>query len=409
VRHGTLHPNFIVGIGGSAGALNAYKALLDALPSNTGMAFIIVSHIHPTADSQLAQILSRHTKMPVMLASTAMPIRANHVYVIPPNADLLIESYTFKVVSPRTRRNEQIDLLFISLAEAMGARAIGIILSGYDGDGTEGCKHIKANGGNTFAQDMSAEEDGMPLSARASGCVDFVLPPDKIPDALQRLVRTFATRKKRDFDPKRFLATIGEGRNIVLVPKKQTIFTQGDAADTVFYIQKGKVRLTVVAENGKEATIGILNPGDFCGEGGLAGQPLRMGSATAMTDCELMRVNKNAMMLALHRENTLSDMFTAYLLGRNIRYEADLVDQLFSSSEKRLARVLLLLAHFGKEGAPEAVVPKISQQTLAEMVGTTRSRVSFFMNRFRKLGFVDYDAGSGLKVHSSLLNVVLHD
>jgi CRP/FNR family cyclic AMP-dependent transcriptional regulator len=409
VRHGTLHPNFIVGIGGSAGALNAYKALLDALPSNTGMAFIIVSHIHPTADSQLAQILSRHTKMPVMLASTAMPIRANHVYVIPPNADLLIESYTFKVVSPRTRRNEQIDLLFISLAEAMGARAIGIILSGYDGDGTEGCKHIKANGGNTFAQDMSAEEDGMPLSAQASGCVDFVLPPDKIPDALQRLVRTFATRKKRDFDPKRFLATIGEGRNIVLVPKKQTIFTQGDAADTVFYIQKGKVRLTVVAENGKEATIGILNPGDFCGEGGLAGQPLRMGSATAMTDCELMRVNKNAMMLALHRENTLSDMFTAYLLGRNIRYEADLVDQLFSSSEKRLARVLLLLAHFGKEGAPEAVVPKISQQTLAEMVGTTRSRVSFFMNRFRKLGFVDYDAGSGLKVHSSLLNVVLHD
>jgi CRP/FNR family transcriptional regulator, cyclic AMP receptor protein len=409
VRHGTLHPNFIVGIGGSAGALNAYKALLDALPSNTGMAFIIVSHIHPTADSQLAQILSRHTKMPVMLASTAMPIRANHVYVIPPNADLLIESYTFKVVSPRTRRNEQIDLLFISLAEAMGARAIGIILSGYDGDGTEGCKHIKANGGNTFAQDMSAEEDGMPLSARASGCVDFVLPPDKIPDALQRLVRTFATRKKRDFDPKRFLATIGEGRNIVLVPKKQTIFMQGDAADTVFYIQKGKVRLTVVAENGKEATIGILNPGDFCGEGGLAGQPLRMGSATAMTDCELMRVNKNAMMLALHRENTLSDMFTAYLLGRNIRYEADLVDQLFSSSEKRLARVLLLLAHFGKEGAPEAVVPKISQQTLAEMVGTTRSRVSFFMNRFRKLGFVDYDAGSGLKVHSSLLNVVLHD
>jgi CRP/FNR family cyclic AMP-dependent transcriptional regulator len=407
VRHGTLHPNFIVGIGGSAGALNAYKALLDALPSNTGMAFVIVSHIHPTANSQLAQILSRHTNMPVILASTAMPIRANHVYVIPP--DLLIESYTFKVVSPRTRRNEQIDLLFISLAEAMGARAIGIILSGYDGDGTEGCKHIKANGGKTFAQDMSAEEDGMPLSAQASGCVDFVLPPDKIPDELQRLVRTFAIKKKRDFDPKRFLATIGEGRKIVLVPKKQTIFTQGDAADTVFYIQKGKVRLTVISENGKEATIGILNPGDFCGEGGLAGQLLRMGSAAAMTDCELMRINKKAMMLALHRENTLSDMFTAYLLGRNIRYEADLVDQLFSSSEKRLARILLLLVHFGKEGAPATLVPKISQETLAEMIGTTRSRVCFFMNRFRKLGFIDYDAGSGLKVHSSLLNVALHD
>jgi CRP/FNR family transcriptional regulator, cyclic AMP receptor protein len=408
---GALHPNFIVGIGGSAGALSAYKSLLDALPSNTGMAFIIVFHvfhIHPTANSQLAQILSRHTKMPVMLASTAMPIRANHVYVIPPNAHLLIEGYTFKVVSPHTRRNEQIDLLFISLAEAMGERAIGIILSGRDHDGTEGCKHIKANGGNTFAQDMSAEEDGMPLSAQASGCVDFVLPPDKIPDELQRLISTIAAKKKRDFDPTKFLATIGEGRGIVLVPKKQTIYFQGAACDAVFYIQKGKVRLSVVSEKGKEATIGILNPGDFCGEGGLAGQPLRMGSATAMTDCELMRIQNKAMMLALHRENKLSEMFTAYLLERNIRYEADLVDQLFSSSEKRLARLLLLLAHFGKEGVPETVVPTISQETLAEMIGTTRSRVSFFMNRFRKLGFVDYGV-NGLQVHSSLLGVVLHD
>jgi CRP-like cAMP-binding protein len=403
-----LHPNFIVGIGGSAGALNAYKALLDALPSNTGMAFVIGSQIHPSANSQLAQILSSHTKMPVTLASTAMPIRANRVYVIPPNAGLLIESYTFQVASPRTRMNGQIDLLFSSLAEAMGARAIGIILSGYGGDGTEGCKHIKAQGGKIFAQDMSAEVDGMPLSAQASGCVDFVLPPGKIPAELQRLVRTIATKKKHDFDPKMFLATIGEGRTIVLAPAKQTLFTQGDAADTVFYIQKGKVRLTVVSEKGKEATIAILNPGDFCGEGGLAGQPLRMGSATALTDCELMRIEKRAMMIALHRENTLSDLFTAYLLGRNIRYEEDLVDQLFSSSEKRLARILILLAHFGKEGKPETVIPKISQETLADMVGTTRSRVSFFMNRFRKLGFINYGEG-GLQVHSSLLNVVLHD
>lgn len=191
-------------------------------------------------------------------------------------------------------------------------------------------------------------------------------------------------------------------------PRRQTIFTQGDSADAVFYIQQGKVRLTVVSTIGKEATLGILNAGDFFGEGCLAGQPLRMGSATAMTDCELMRIDKKAMMLALHQEHTLSDLFTAYLLGRNIRYEEDLVDQLFNSSEKRLARTLLLLAHFGKEGVPEAVVPKISQETLAEMVGTTRSRVSFFMNRFRKLGFVDYGE-SGLQVHSSLLNVVLHD
>jgi CRP/FNR family transcriptional regulator, cyclic AMP receptor protein len=217
-----------------------------------------------------------------------------------------------------------------------------------------------------------------------------------------------ATKKKRDFDPKRFLTTIGEGRRNLPVPKKHTIYAQGDACDAVFYIQKGKVRLTVVSNKGKEATIGILNPGDFFGEGGLAGQPLRMGTATAMTDCELMRIDKQAMMLALHREHTLSDMFTAYLLGRNIRYEEDLVDQLFNSSEKRLARILLLIAQFGKEGVPQTVVPKISQETLAEMVGTTRSRVSFFMNRFRKLGFVDYGE-SGLQVHSSLLNIVLHD
>jgi CRP/FNR family transcriptional regulator, cyclic AMP receptor protein len=176
----------------------------------------------------------------------------------------------------------------------------------------------------------------------------------------------------------------------------------------VFYSQKGKVRLTVASKIGKEATLGILNSGDFFGEGGLAGQPLRMGSAVALTDCELMQIDKKAMMLALHQENTLSDLFTAYLLGRNIRYEADLVDQVFNSSEKRLARILLLLAHFGKEGVPETVIPKISQETLAEMVGTTRSRVSFFMNRFRKLGFLDYGE-SGMQVHSSLLNIVLHD
>jgi CRP-like cAMP-binding protein len=220
---------------------------------------------------------------------------------------------------------------------------------------------------------------------------------------------TVPAKKERDFDPKKFLATIGEGRKVVAVPKKQTIFTQGDAADAIFYIQKGKVRLTVVSKIGKEATLGILNEGEFFGEGGLAGQPLRMGSAIALTNCELLRIDKKAMMLALHREHTFSDLFVAYLLARNIRYEEDLVDQLFNSSEKRLARILLLLAHFGKEGVPETVIPKISQETLAEMIGTTRSRVSFFMNRFRELGFLDYEGGSGLQVHTSLLNIVLHD
>jgi len=216
-----------------------------------------------------------------------------------------------------------------------------------------------------------------------------------------------ATRKRREFDPATFLATIGQGRKNLVLRKKRVIFAQGDRADAVFYIQEGKVKLTVVSKSGKEATLGILNPGDFFGEGALAGQTVRMGFAVSITECQLLRIEKKAMMLALHREHTFSDMFVAYLLERNIRYEEDLVDQLFNSSEKRLARMLLLLAHFGKDGVPESVVPKISQETLAEMVGTTRSRVSFFMNRFRKLGFIHYNGG--LQVHSSLLNVVLHD
>ena len=216
-------------------------------------------------------------------------------------------------------------------------------------------------------------------------------------------------KNNRDFDPKEFLSTIGEGRNAATVPKKQIIYTQGDVADAVFYIQEGKVRLTVVSKIGKEATLGILSKGEFFGEGCLVGRPSRMKSATAMTDCELMRIDKKAMMHALHREHMFSDLFVAYLLTRNFRYEEDLVDQLFNSSERRLARILLLLAHFGKEGVPLTVIPQISQETLGEMVGTTRSRVSFFMNKFKKLGFIDYGDGNGLHVHSSLLNVVLHD
>ena len=182
-----LRPALIVGIGGSAGALSAYKTLLDAMPSNTGMAFVIISHMNPTANSQLALILSRYTKMEVLVASMAMPILANHVYVIPPNSDLFIENYKFKVVSPRSIGHKQIDVFFVSLAEAMGERAIGIILSGYNGDGSEGCKIIKAHGGKIFAQDMSAEIDHMPLSAQASGCVDFILPLEKIPAKLKSL------------------------------------------------------------------------------------------------------------------------------------------------------------------------------------------------------------------------------
>jgi CRP-like cAMP-binding protein len=219
-----------------------------------------------------------------------------------------------------------------------------------------------------------------------------------------------ASKKIIQFDPKTFLSTInGGGRKIAAFPKKQAIFVQGDSSDAVFYILRGKVKLTVVSKPGKEATIGILSERDFFGEGCLAGQLLRLCSATAMTDCSVMRIDKKSMMEVLHRESAFSDMFVTYMLARNIRYEEDLIDQLFNSSEKRLARILLLLAHFGKEGVHETPIPNISQETLAEMIGTTRSRVSFFMNKFRKLGFIDYHSSNDLQVHSSLLNIVLHD
>jgi CRP/FNR family transcriptional regulator, cyclic AMP receptor protein len=221
------------------------------------------------------------------------------------------------------------------------------------------------------------------------------------------MARAIAFKKTSEFDPKIFLSTIDGGREILALARKQTIFAQGDSSDAVFYIQKGKVKLTVLSKTGKEATIGILNEGAFFGEGCLTGQLLRLSSATAMTDCSVMRIAKKSMMEVLHREHAFSDMFVAYLLTRNIRYEEDLVDQLFNSSEKRLARVLLLLAHFGKNGKSEVAIPTISQETLAEMVGTTRSRVNFFMNRFRKLGFIRYNGE--LEVHSALLNVILHD
>src|SRR6202171_483693 len=215
-------------------------------------------------------------------------------------------------------------------------------------------------------------------------------------------------KKKLDFNPHAFLSTIGKGRDMASFQKKNTIFAQGDPTDGLFFIQKGKVQLSVVSDDGKEATLGILSERDFFGEGGLAGQPLRMSSAIAMTDCVLLHVKKKALLAAMSLQPKLSALFMKDLLKRNIRYQDDLVDQLFNSSEKRLARVLLLMAHFGKEGVSEMSVPRLSQETMAEMIGTTRSRVSFFMNRFRKLGFINYDSDS-LRVYSSLLNILLQD
>ena len=217
------------------------------------------------------------------------------------------------------------------------------------------------------------------------------------------------TRKSpRPFDPQAFLANAGMGRTVHRYCPKQAVFSQGERADAVFYIQEGRVRLSVLSKQGKEATIALLGPGEFVGEGCIASdQPIRMATATAITDCSILTIEKKRMIRTLHEEHGLSDLFVAHMVERHNRTQADLVDQLFNSSEKRLARALLILSRFGKEDHPETVVPQISQETLAEMVGTTRSRVNFFMNKFRTLGFIKYNGG--LQVHSSLLSVVLHD
>jgi CRP/FNR family transcriptional regulator, cyclic AMP receptor protein len=214
-------------------------------------------------------------------------------------------------------------------------------------------------------------------------------------------------KRKRPFDPKAFLATVNGGRSIAKYRRNEIVFAQGDAAEAVFYVEDGKIKVTVVSDQGKEAVVAIHGKGDFFGEGCLTGQPRRLATVTAMTDSVVMRLDKASVVRVLHDEPKFSEMFMSYLLTRNARIEADLVDQLFNSSEKRLARLLLLMANFGKEGTPEPVIAKISQETLAEMVGTTRSRINVFMNKFRKLGFVEYNGH--MTVHSSLLNVVLHD
>lgn len=211
----------------------------------------------------------------------------------------------------------------------------------------------------------------------------------------------------KPFDTSAFLKVVGNDHPPLVVPKDHFVFAQGDPADSVFYVVDGKIKIVILSPRGKEAVIAIVEGGSFFGEGCLAGQPLRMSSAVAITDCSLVRVARSKMVQILRDESDFAEVFISHLLSRNIRIEEDLVDQLFNSSEKRLARILLLLANFGKEGRPEEVIPSISQETLADMIGTTRSRVSFFLNKFRKLGFIDYNGG--MHVHTSLLNVILHD
>jgi CRP/FNR family cyclic AMP-dependent transcriptional regulator len=229
---------------------------------------------------------------------------------------------------------------------------------------------------------------------------------------VSRKSRAALPKKGRaSFDPKTFLTRVGDGRSLAKYRKGQIVFSQGEVGDAVFYIQKGKAKVTVVSEQGKEAVVAILGTDEFFGEGCLAGQVQRISTVTVMTDASIVRLEKVAIVRVIHEQPAFSEMFIAHLLGRTIRVEADLVDQLFNSSEKRLARMLLLLANFGKETKPEPIIAKISQETLAEMIGTTRSRVSFFMNKFRKLGLIAYNGGieGGIEVHSALLNVVLHE
>jgi len=216
-----------------------------------------------------------------------------------------------------------------------------------------------------------------------------------------------AKSARNEFDPQAFLAKVGDGKTVLTFHKNETVFSQGDAADTVFYIQKGRVKVVVLSEQGKEAVVGIFEPGQFFGEGCLNGHPLRISTTTALEDCVITAIAKTAMLAVLHNEPKFSELFMSYLLSRNSRIEEDLVDQLFNSSEKRLARLLLLLANFGKEGSLQPIKVQVSQETLAEMIGTTRSRVSFFMNKFRKLGFISYNGK--IEIHNSLLNAVLHD
>jgi CRP/FNR family transcriptional regulator, cyclic AMP receptor protein len=231
--------------------------------------------------------------------------------------------------------------------------------------------------------------------------------PARLFSATSLMELRMTDKRKRSFDPKVFLATADVGRSISKYGPNEVIFAQGDPADAVFFVEEGKVKITVVSEQGKEAVLAIHQNGDFFGEGCLTGQPRRLATVAALTECTIMRLAKDAIVSVLHDEPKFSDLFMSYLLTRNARVEADLVDQLFNSSEKRLARLLLLMANFGKEGKPDTVIAKIRQETLAEMIGTTRSRVNVFMNKFRRLGFIEYNGE--MKVHSALLNVLLRD
>lgn len=407
----TPRPSFIVGIGGSAGALNAYKALLDALPSNTSMAFVIISHMGPTAHRQLAGILSRHTKMPVLVASRAMPIQRNHVYVIPADADVLIEDYTFNVVSPRTSRNRQIDLLFISIADSVGARGIGIILSGYGGDGTEGCKHIKAQGGSTFAQDRSSEVGGMPRSAQLSGSIDFVLPPHKMPGEILRVARTAKSKRlKRSLregaeayglgtskpQQNHLLAALPTDVQVRLYPHLEltplplgkVLYEPGDIMRHVYFPIDSIVSLLYEMENGDSSEISVV------GNEGLIGISLFMGGDSTPSRAVVQNAGC-AYRLAVQRfKNEFARHSEMMLLL--LRYTQSLITQMTQTAacnrhhsiDQRLCRWLLL----SLDRLPSNELA-MTQELIANMLGVRREGVTEAASNLQKADVIEYSRG----------------
>ena len=398
-----LNPNFVVGIGGAAGALTAYKAFFEELPATTGMAFVVIFHMNPAANNQLASVLSRHTKMPVIVPSTGMPVRKNHVYVIPSSTDLCIESDIFKVISPCTNKGRTVDFFLVCLAEALGPRAIAIILSGHGHDGTEGCKRIKAMGGTTFSQDRSAEVTGMATSAQASGSVDFVLPAGKIPAELQRLVRSAKTgglqadafdssASQQNYLIAAFPAAVKDRLiselELVSLPVGKALYDSGEILRNVYFPTTSLISLLYVMGNGQSSELAVV------GNDGLIGVALFMGGESTSSRA-VVQIAGYAYRLAGQRLKDEFNLHGAMMLSL-LRYTQALITQmtqtaacnLHHSIDQRLCRCLLLRL----DRLPSAKVI-MTQEMLSSILGVRREGVTEAAGRLLKLGVIDYSRG----------------
>ena len=399
----TLNPNFVVGIGGGAGALTAYKAFFEELPATTGMAFVVIFHMNPAANNQLASVLSRHTKMPVIIPSTGMPVRKNHVYVIPSSTDLCIESDTFKVISPCTNKGRTVDFFLVSLAEALGPRAIAIILSGHGHDGTDGCKRIKAMGGTTFSQDRSAEVAGMAASAQASGGVDFVLPAGKIPAELQRLVRSANTGglQADAFDssasqqnhliaafPTAVKDRLFSELELVVLPVGKALYDSGEILRDVYFPTTSLISLLYVMGNGQSSELAVV------GNDGLIGVALFMGGESTSSRA-VVQIAGYAYRFPGQRLKDEFNLHGAMMLSL-LRYTQALITQmtqtaacnLHHSIDQRLCRCLLLRL----DRLPSAKVI-MTQEMLSSILGVRREGVTEAAGRLLKLGVIDHSRG----------------